>query len=425
MRSDAKRDLIVVSSLLAEAWNSLTAHARRSLLTMLGIGWGITTLMMLFSLGSGIQTTVRAGLDIFGTNLLEVWSGRTSEQAGGQRAGRWIRLGIDDMEFLRTVIPAIRNASPQIYSRSQIRSASRRQEFLILGVYPVFGPMRRMTMAEGRWLNAGDEMERGRVVVLGSNVRERLFGEQRAIGESVRIEGLSLEVIGVLNKKVAGVGPDDNRLVLVPYSTMGLIQQIHFPESFVLEGEGGVPHTEIVTQIRARLAERFGFRPTDRRAVGIWDPNEEMDNARIITAMVQVMLAIVGTITLAIGGVGVMNIMLVSVTQRTREIGILKAIGARRRQILIQFLGEAMLITFLGGLLGLGLSWFMAWMVPPFPLWSAFSGENSPAGDIVLKVDPPSLLMAAVVLAAVGLAAGIWPAVRAAGMDPMEALRHE
>jgi putative ABC transport system permease protein len=392
---------------------------------MLGIGWGISTLMMLFSLGSGLQTTVHSGFEIFGTDLLGVWGGRTSEQAGGVRVGRWIRLRIDDLEFLQTAVPAIRNASPEASRWQQVSSATRQQEFDVQGVYPIFGSMRRMTLGEGRWLNAGDEMERGRVVVLGSTSRERLFGEQPAVGESVRIDGLSFEVIGVLEKKVGVAGQDDNRLVLMPYRSMGLLRQIRLPDSFLLEAEAGVPHAVIIQQIRDRLAERFGFRPTDKQAVRFWDPTEEEDDAAIITGMVRAMTAIIGAITLAIGGVGVMNIMLVSVTQRTREIGILKALGARRRHILIQFLGEALLITFLGGLLGLAISSFLVWIVPPFPVWSAFTGEKTQTGDVILSMDWPTLLMAGALLAAVGLAAGFWPAVRASRMDPIEALRHE
>ena len=415
----------MILSLFIQAWHALTAHVRRSVLTMLGIGWGIATLMMLFSLGSGLEDTVRSGFEVFGSGFVQVWGGRTSEQAGGQRVGRWIRLRVDDLDFLQMAVGSIRSASPQVSRRWQVGSASRRQEFDVRGVYPVFGSMRHMEMAEGRWLNAGDEEQRGRVVVIGSNVRERLFGEQPALGESVRIEGLSFEVIGVLQKKVGGEGDDDNRLVLMAYRSMGLLQQIRFPDTLLLELEAGIPRDQIISQIRSRLAERLNFRPTDLQAVSIWDPTQDSKEAGIITGMIKAMTAIVGFITLAIGGVGVMNIMLVSVTQRTREIGILKSLGARRRHILLQFLGEAMMITFLGGLLGLAISWFLAWIVPPFPVWSVFSGSNSHEGDVVLSVSWSTLLMAAGLLSAVGLAAGLWPSVRASRMDPIEALRHE
>ena len=411
-------------SLIAEAWRALTAYRRRSILTMLGIGWGITTLVMLSSYGSGFQGALNLGFEAFGTNLFFLWSGTTSEQAGGQRAGRQIRMQIEDLDYVQTTVPTIRQASPQVTRNVRVVSASRHQEFDVSGVYPVFGAIRRMSVEQGRWLDAGDEASRGRVVVIGSSVRERLFGGQPAVGEALHIGGLSFQVVGVLKNK-PGPGGDDNRQVFMPFSSMGLLFPIRYIDSIVLQTERGVPHKAIVKQIRSRLGERLGFRPTDEQALNIYDAQEDLDNIRIITAMINVLMAVIGGITLAIGGVGVMNIMLVSVTQRTREIGILKSLGARRRHILAQFLAEALLIAFLGGVLGMALSYFLAWMIPPLPLWSAVTGDTSREGDIILRVGWQALLLAGGLLSAVGLAAGFWPAVRAARLDPVEALRYE
>jgi putative ABC transport system permease protein len=415
----------MLRTILSEAWRSLTADAQRSLLTMLGIAWGITTLVMLYSYGSGIHRMVSWGLEIFGTNLIEIWGGRTTLQAGGVRAGRRIRLHIEDLDFLLATVPGLRAASPEMFNTLQVVSATRRQEFDVLAVYPSFGTMRRMTVEEGRWINAADEAQRGRVVVLGSNVRARLFGEQPAIGESVRMNGISFEVVGVLQKKVGGFGRNDNRLVFLPFSADGLLESSEFTNAILVQAEKGFPRPEIVKQIRTRLGERLGFQAIDKGAINVWDSGAEMDRASVVTGIVQSLVGVIGAITLAIGGIGVMNIMLVAVTQRTREIGLLKAIGARRRHILGQFLAEALMITLLGGLLGLAFSAFLCWMIPPLPLWSAVSGDNGKEGDLILSVDWNTLFLATGLLGAVGLIAGIWPAVRASRLDPVEALRYE
>ena len=412
-------------ALFREAWFALGFYARRSFLTMLGIAWGIATLVMLHSYGSGFQKVVRAGFEVFGSKLLVVWGGRTSEQAGGEKAGRWIRLGLEDMEYIEATVPLVKNASPQHWTRFRLNAGTRTQEFDVLGVYPIYGSMRHMDTAEGRWLSTQDEFGRRRVAVLGWDVKKRLFSDRPVVGEAVRIAGISFNVVGLLRKKIGAGGEEDNRQVFIPFSTMALLQSTRYLDSFIVELRNAPEHAQAVKQIRARLAERLSFRPTDERAVGIWDTERELDEIRVVTGMLKVILAVIGAITLGIGGVGVMNIMLVSVTQRTREIGIQKSLGARRRHILAQFLAEALLITFAGGLMGLGLSYFIAWMVPPLPLWSVFFGEEGRSGDIVLGVGWPTLLLTTGLLSAVGLAAGLWPAVRASRLDPVEALRYE
>jgi putative ABC transport system permease protein len=416
--------MLPFSVLFSEARRSLAAHGRRSALTLLGIAWGITTFVMLLSYGSGFRGMVLMAFESFGTNVLEVMGGRTSEQAGGERAGRQIRMKMADMEYVQASVPLVKKASPEWWWWTKVNSPARSQEFPVLGVYPVYSEIRSMVVEEGRWLNAGDEAQCGRVAVLGSFTRERLFGEQTALGGSVRIGTLSFEVIGVLRRKV-GEASWDNRQVLIPYCTMGLMQPTPYLDAFVVEIDGRGTHAEAERLIRARLAERLHFRPTDRRALWVWNTMEMVENVRKVTAMVQVMVGFIGALTLAIGGVGVTNIMLVSVTQRTREIGVRKAVGARRRHILAQFLAEGLLLTFVGGLLGLALSYFLVWLLPPVPLWSAVAGDEGKGGDIVLGVNGVSLLASALLLGVVGLLAGFWPAWRASRLDPVEALRYE
>jgi putative ABC transport system permease protein len=409
--------------LMIEAWQALAAYARRSVLTLLGIAWGITTLVMLLAYGSGFQNTVLFAFEAFGTNMIEVWGGRTSSQAGGQRAGRWIRLQLDDMEYVAAAVPQIRSVSPQLWRWMPVISPLRTQDFGVIAVYPAFGRIRRMEASDGRWLTAADESERARVVVLGSSAKERLFGDAPALGQQVRIGGISFDVVGVLKKKVGGPGEDDNRQVFMPFSAMNIVQPSRYLDSFLAELDGPRSHLDVKKQIRERLATKLGFLPTDQRALGVFAPEQEVEKIRIVTGMLRVLVGFIGALTLTIGGVGVTNIMLVAVTQRTREIGVRKALGARRRHILTQFLAEAVLITFAGGLAGLAFSWFLAWLIPPLPLWSALTGE--PGGDIVLRIDWRALVTATAMLVAVGLAAGMWPALRAAKLSPVEALRYE
>jgi len=416
--------MIVLLAFLGQAWRSLRFYGRRSFLTMLGMAWGITTLVMLHAYGVEFEKLVRAGFETFGTKLLVVSGGRTSEQAGGERTGRPIRLQLEDMEYVKATVPLVRDASPQVDQEYLLSYGPRSQKFRVYGVYRVYGRMRRMETGEGRWLNEADEMQRARVAVLGADLKERLFADRPASGESIRIAGISFDVIGVLRKKVGFAGDEDNRVLFIPFSAMALLRSTRYIE-FVAELQHGPVHKNAVKQIRARLGERLAFRPTDERALGVWDAEQDMDEIRIITGMLKVMLAVIGAITLGIGGVGVTNIMLVSVMQRTREIGLQRSLGARRRQVMAQFLAEALLLTFAGGALGIALSYFIAWMVPPLPLWSALADNVGSEGDIVLRIGWQTLLLTTGVLCAVGLAAGLWPALRASRLDPVEALRYE
>jgi putative ABC transport system permease protein len=203
------------------------------------------------------------------------------------------------------------------------------------------------------------------------------------------------------------------------------LRDTRYLSSIAVEAESAGVHEQVVRQIRERLGGRLGFRSTDRRAVWVWDVVNTLDEIRVITGSLKVLLAFVGALTLTIGGVGVMNIMLVSVMQRTREIGTQKSLGARRRHILVQFLAEALLITFAGGLLGIALAYGITALLGPLPLWSAIYGEEARAGDIVLRIAWPTLAASTAILTLVGLAAGLWPAIRAARLDPVEALRYE
>ena len=216
---------------------------------------------------------------------------------------------------------------------------------------------------------------------------------------------------------------DNNRIVYIPYNSMDVLKDNHYLDGIWLDS-AGLDHTKLDKTIRETLATAHSFKPDDQRAVFVFDAQKQLSQFGIITMALKVLLAFIGTVTLGIGGVGLMNIMLVSVTQRTREIGVQKALGARRRFILMQFLAEALTITFIGGVLGVVLAYVVALSVGRLTLYSAFA-KNGEAGDIRLIIQPATLIASTVILGAVGLISGMIPALRASRLDPIESLRHE
>ena len=415
----------VLPALFPEAWKSLRFHARRTILTMLGIAWGIATVVLLLSYGTGLERTVLAALEAFGTKAIYVFPGRTSQQAGGERAGKQIRLQLADMEAIAATVPLVKSVCPEFSDKFRISYGARSQDFSVNGDYPAIARIRGMAVNEGRWLDESDQLDHARVAVIGADVKHRLFSEHPAVGESIRIGGMSFEVIGVLTARVQDTDEPDSLQVYIPFSAMGALRDTRYLSLIVVEAESAGAHEQVVQQIRQRLGERLGFKATDRRALRVWDVVNTLDEIGIITGSLKVLLAFIGALTLAIGGVGVMNIMLVSVMQRTREIGVQKSLGARRRHILTQFLAEALLITFVGGLLGVALAYSVTALLGPLPLWSAIYGEQARNGDIILRIAWPTLAASTAILTFVGLAAGLWPAIRAARLDPVEALRYE
>jgi putative ABC transport system permease protein len=276
---------------------------------------------------------------------------------------------------------------------------------------------------EGRFLNDRDNLGHSLVTVVGSEAKDKLFSGMPAVGESIRLNGITFQVVGVLQARMQEGDSDVNRTIYIPFSSMDVLQDNHYFSGIWLDSQG-LDHAKLTKSIRDALALAHNFKPDDERAVFIFDAQKQLSQFGIIDMGLKVLLTFIGTITLGIGGVGLMNIMLVSVTQRTREIGVEKALGARKRDILFQFLAEAMAITAVGGVFGILLSYIVSLSVGRLTLYSAMA-SHAEAGDIHLIVAPKILFIATAILALVGIGSGMFPAVRAANLDPIEALRYE
>jgi len=409
--------------LLQEAYEAMRHNRRRTALTMLGMAWGIATVVMLLAYGNGFGQACANIFANFGSKLVIVVPGTTSMQAGGQKGGVPIRFTEDDVEALTTNLPQISRITPEASKQVNVQYDTRVFTWTVTGNDPDVFSIRALKLEQGRFYNMEDQMQRARVAVIGSEAKEKLFSGRNALGESIHVDGLSFEVIGVLAAKMQEGNDDINRVLYIPFSTMSDLKDTHYLDSIWFTYQ--TPEYEQLAQsVRTIMATQHKFNQTDRRAVRVFNLMTQLHQMEIITLGLKVLMGFIGTLTLGIGGVGLMNIMLVSVTQRTREIGVQKALGARRHYILLQFLAEALTITFIGGVLGVVLAYAVALSVGRLTLYSAFA-KNGEAGDIRLIIAPGTLIASTLILGAVGLVSGMIPALRASRLDPIEALRHE
>src|SRR6266513_6439381 len=320
--------------LLQEAYGAMLHNRRRTALTMLGMAWGIATVVMLLAYGDGFGQACANIFANFGTKLVIIVPGKTSMQAGGQKSGVQIRFTQEDVDALTTNLPQITHITPVVGKQANVQYENRSFTFPVSGNYPTVYSIRSLKLEQGHFFNMEDQVQHGRVAVIASEAKEKLFSGRSAVGEHIRLDGLSFEVVGVLSAKMQEGNDDINRVIYVPFSTMSDLKDTHYLDTIWFNYQTP-EYARLEPAVRTILATQHKFNQSDRQAVRVFNLMMQVHQFEIITLGLKILMGFIGTLTLGIGGVGLMNIMLVSVTQRTREIGVQKALGAQRKYILL------------------------------------------------------------------------------------------
>jgi putative ABC transport system permease protein len=430
-----------MSDVIVQVLQNLRANKLRSFLTMFGILWGVISVVVLSATGEGFQRGNQHVLEELGKNVGIIWGGRTSSQAGGERAGRTILLTVEDARALEQESGMLAVVSPELQrGGTTIKSAYNAAALQLHGIEPQYQAIRTIDLERGRLFRFSDEENAHRVAIIGADATTQLFGDRESIGETVHIRGVPYTVIGKIRKKEQDSnysGPDNDK-VFIPFSAMskdfprtgvdaGVVSQIIVaPQQWVVDGLDEVLDSRtgriedidwpLEREVRRILGPRHRFDREDRTAVQMWDTTlQTLMFGRMIKTMKD-FFTVVGLVTLALGGLGVMNIMLVAVRERTREIGVRKALGATTRQIQRQFFLEGFVLTMISGTLGFAAALGLCAAVNLLPMPPRFQG-------MIITWDAGIVAVAFLVL--IGVITSTYPARRAADLPPVEALRYE
>lgn len=398
--------------------NDLRRQKLRSALTMFGIFWGSCSIVLLFAFGEGIRDQQLKSQKGMGENIAIFWPGITSKDYKGMPRGRRVNPVEDDVVLIKERAVSVGRISPEYRRWNQPvkvgREVSLRQ---VVGVWPEFGEMRNLIPQPGsRFLNQDDEAERRRVAFIGNIMKTDLFGDKDAIGERILISGVPFTVIGVMQEKVqnSSYGGRDSRIAFIPASTFQSMYSLRYMNNFVLQSAPKYTMLQTRREVYEILGGKYKFDPTDREALSVWDTTRGFEFLKTFFTAFQWFLVGIGISTLITGGIGVSNIMNVVLEERTKEIGIKMALGARKSFVMIQFVIETLLITIVGGALGFLFAWLVVSLVPMFGI-ADFIGTPT--------VDISAGILVTILLGVVGFMAGIFPARRAANLEPVQALK--
>jgi putative ABC transport system permease protein len=416
---------MTLADLFRDVLRTLWAHKLRAFLTMFGIAWGIVSIVLMVAAGEGLRKGQEEQTRNLGKDVMIVFHGRTSLQAGGTHAGRVVHWEDDDLPVVQAESPDCQYAIPEL-EQDTVRAHSNfnNAALMVTGSYPQFAYIRTIDVGQGRFYDWDDMHEARRVAFLGSDASKQLFPGRNPVGENIYLNDFPFVVIGVMAKKKQDSSYDgwDVNKIFIPFSAM----RRDFPDKppgtsttfdqLLVTPKSVDQHVVCKHEVRVALARMHRYDPADKEACPIWDTVQEAQAFKTMTDGMKYFLGAVGIVTLLLGGIGVMNVMLVAVRERTREIGVRKALGAPAGTILRQFFVEALMIASLSGVIGLGVAFGFCALVNLLPMPDFFAG---------LVPDWTSALVATTLLGTVAIAAALYPASKAASIDPIEALRYE